>query len=326
MSRKKKKETFAPRIPLGVSGGIRVQSSRSGFARKWWSRQWLLLLEKYQIGARLGRGRSYAYAGQIASLELQAGSITAAVQGADKGGAYACEIGCVTATATQRGRIVGVLREHPLLLAQLLVRELPQPVETIFVEAGLSLVPLERAELTTRCSCPDRVNPCKHLAAVFFLLIEAFEQDPLLLLELRGVPRTALLDAPAAEGDDDDREAAQVASGRPPEAGRTPENHAGTDVWKAADFWGGGDDGEEAPDFGPAPTGNAAAPLVRRLGPIPMWRGEERFMDVMMQVGSRAAAVGWQAWAGERMRRPRTAPRMTNPNMRLRRTHMRIEV
>jgi len=82
---------------------------------------------------------------------------------------------------------------------------------------------------------------------------------------------------------------------------------------------------EEPPDFGPAPTGNTAAPLVRRLGPIPLWRGEERFMDVMTQAGSRAVTLGWQAWAGERIVRAPPKPVITNPNLRLRGARMRIE-
>ena len=308
----RKRPEFAPRVPLGVRGGIRVQSSRSGFARKWWSRQWLLLLEKYQIGARLGRGRSYAYGGQVVSLELEPGRVVAAVQGADTT-AYACEIRCGVLEPAARAAVVRRLRQKPLLLAELLVRELPKAVAEIFEEEGLALLPGGRAEVVTHCNCPDRVNPCKHLAAVFFLLIEALDQDPLLLLALRGIGRDALL------GNDSGTAA-------PPEA----ESPAAPDGDAAADdaidphvFWGRDD--SETPDFGPAPTGSASAPLVQRLGPLPLWRGEERFMDVMTQVGGRAVALGWQAWAGERLLRLRPRPEPAAPALRLRGARLKME-
>jgi uncharacterized Zn finger protein len=41
-------------------------------------------------------------------------------------------------------------------------------------------------ELETDCSCPDWANPCKHIAAVYFLLGEAFDDDPFMLFRLRG--------------------------------------------------------------------------------------------------------------------------------------------
>ncbi|MBU7037515.1 MAG: SWIM zinc finger family protein, partial [Theionarchaea archaeon] len=38
----------------------------------------------------------------------------------------------------------------------------------------------------TYCSCPDWANPCKHIAAVYFLLAERFDEDPFLIFHLRG--------------------------------------------------------------------------------------------------------------------------------------------
>lgn len=307
-----KRREFAPRVPLGVRGGIRVQSSRSGFARKWWSRQWLLLLEKYQIGARLGRGRSYAYGGQVVSLELEAGRVVAAVQGADKT-AYGCEIRCGVLSPAARAALIRRLRQQPLLLAELMVRELPKAVVELFDAAGLPLLPGGRAEVVTRCTCPDRVNPCKHLAAVFFLMIEAFDQDPLLLLALRGIGRDALI------GNGEGAALPEAAAVDAPDA----DTAAADDALDPSDAFWGRDDGGTT-DFGPAPTGGAAAPLVQRLGPLPLWRGEERFMDVVTQVGARAVALGWQAWAGERLLRlrPRAEP---PPSLRLRGTRLKMD-
>ncbi|MCI0528593.1 MAG: hypothetical protein L0Y56_14235, partial [Nitrospira sp.] len=35
-------------------------------------------------------------------------------------------------------------------------------------------------------SCPDWSNPCKHIAAVYYLLAERFDEDPFLIFKLRG--------------------------------------------------------------------------------------------------------------------------------------------
>ncbi len=309
MSRKRKNE-FAPRVPLPVKGGIRIQSSRASFARKWWSRQWLLLLERYQVGARLGRGRSYAYSGQVVSLELEPGRIIAHVQGGHER-AYTSEIICATLTPAQQTQILQELQQQPLLVAELLVRQLSPAIDQLFEAAGLPLLPRERRDLTTRCSCPDRVNPCKHLAAIFYLLIEAFDQDPLLLLNLRGITREDLLgETPAPP---------RKATPATPRSRKRPTAKRLTHTA----FWG--DDEAPPPDFGPAPTGNTSAPLVRRLGPLPLWRGEERFMEVLTQTGDRAIALGWQAWAGEHIVRELPKPHVTNPEMRLRGSRMRME-
>jgi uncharacterized Zn finger protein len=45
------------------------------------------------------------------------------------------------------------------------------------------------------CSCPDWGVPCKHLAAVCYVLAEAFDDDPFEMLAWRGQSRDALLAA-----------------------------------------------------------------------------------------------------------------------------------
>jgi len=42
-------------------------------------------------------------------------------------------------------------------------------------------------DMTTRCSCPDYANPCKHSGAVLLILGEEIARRPMLLVELRGI-------------------------------------------------------------------------------------------------------------------------------------------
>src|SRR5262245_28601863 len=72
---------FEPSRPRAARGGIKAQSKRGAFAQSWWAKRWIAVLEGFQIGGRLQRGRSYARRGQVLSIDVQKGMITAAVQG-----------------------------------------------------------------------------------------------------------------------------------------------------------------------------------------------------------------------------------------------------
>ena len=79
--------------------------------------------------------------------------------------------------------------------SELLAGQMPQAIDEVFVEAGVSLFPKQRADLKTRCSCPDWGDPCKHVAATHYVLGEAFDRDPFLLFELRGRTKHEVLSA-----------------------------------------------------------------------------------------------------------------------------------
>ena len=70
---------------------------------------------------------------------------------------------------------------------------MPQDIEQAFADSGLSLFPAKMKDLETDCSCPDWSNPCKHIAAVYYLLGEEFDRDPFLIFKLRGMEREGLV-------------------------------------------------------------------------------------------------------------------------------------
>lgn len=284
----KEKKNFQVRTPIAVRGGIRAQFMRSQSSRKWWAKRWFAFMEAMQMGARLGRGRSYAISGQVTSLEVGQGMVVATVQGGSQE-AYRCEFQFDVMKASEKKEILGQLHNRPMLVAQLLIHNLPQTVARLFAAAGYPLIPTEANSFRATCSCPDPVVPCKHLAAVFFLLTEAIEQDPLLLLSLRGISREELLGVSSRA-----RAAGPVAESLPEESIEPAVAERGKDP---VFFWRG--PGIGTPDFGPAPVLDGQAPLVRRLGAIPFWRGEQRFLETMEQCGVRAAVAGWHVWAGD---------------------------
>lgn len=108
-----------------------------------------------------------------------------------------------------------VLAEQALHSAQLLSGAFPRELEPVFAQAGAPLFPARLADLDLRCTCPDQVVPCKHIAAVFYLMAERFDDDPFLILRWRGRGREALLDRlRALRGDEEPEEPVE----RPPSA------------------------------------------------------------------------------------------------------------
>ena len=191
------KKRFPVRVPR-YAAGIRAQEPRAGGGRSWWAKRWTQVLERMGLGARLGRGRNYALSGQIVEMRMEGPRVTARVVGS-RAEPYAVTIGFRVPDEAARARIVARLKAEPMLVARLLVDDLPLEVEEIFRSEGYDFFPGGRLgpgryDMTTACSCPDYANPCKHSSAVLTILGEEVARRPLTLLELRGVAMEELYD------------------------------------------------------------------------------------------------------------------------------------
>lgn len=196
-----------PSRPRPVEGGLKARSTRGAIAQTWWSERFIEVLEDIGIGSRLQRGRSYARKGQVISMDVSPGSVTAQVQGS-RARPYRVRIGIAAFDKTEWAQAERALASNAWYTATLLAGEMPEDIEDVFGALGLSLFPTTARELSLDCSCPDHAVPCKHLAATFYLLAESFDEDPFAILAWRGREREDLLDnlqaarsgAPAADG------------------------------------------------------------------------------------------------------------------------------
>jgi uncharacterized Zn finger protein len=182
-----------PSRPRAVEGGIQINSTRGAVARTWWSERFITVLESLGVGGRLSRGKSYARQGQIATMELGPGLVTAAVQGT-RPQPYKVRVSMPAFGKVEWVTITEALAADASYVAALLSGEMPRDIEEVFTRAGLPLFPSSPRELSMDCTCPDVQVPCKHLAAVFYVLAERFDTDPFLILTLRGRGREWLLD------------------------------------------------------------------------------------------------------------------------------------
>jgi uncharacterized Zn finger protein len=182
--------TSSPR--LKVEGGLKARSARGAIGESWWSRRFLDILESFALGTRLTRGRNYARAGQVISLDVTRGAVKASVQGS-RPKPYDVVIGLAPFSELVWAKVEVALAEQALFSAQLLSGEVPQSLDDVFAAAGAALFPRALRDMSMRCSCPDGAVPCKHIAATFYLLAEAFDADPFQILLWRGRDKEALL-------------------------------------------------------------------------------------------------------------------------------------
>ena len=186
------KERSAGPKPPPPAHGIRIDKAGT----TWWGKRWIEALENV-LGAqagRLTRGRTYARAGRTHDLTVEKGAVTAKVTGS-RAAPYEVHIALSQLSDTTWQSAIEGLTAKAGFAASLLAGEMPEAVDEVFCSAGGSLFPAARAELVTRCSCPDWGDPCKHVAATHFVLGEALDHDPFLLFELRGRTKTQVLEA-----------------------------------------------------------------------------------------------------------------------------------
>ena len=180
--------------PIQVEGGIKARSKRGAIGERWWSRRFVEVLESFGMSGRLARGRHYARRGQVLEFELGHGVVRARVQGS-RPMPYQVRIGVLPLTSAQWRRVIEALRGQALFRAKLLAGEMPHEIEQVFADCGTPLFPRSARDLDLFCSCPDWGVPCKHLAAVCYVLAERFDDDPFGMLAWRGRDRADLLAA-----------------------------------------------------------------------------------------------------------------------------------
>ncbi|MFZ5449342.1 MAG: SWIM zinc finger family protein [Thermodesulfobacteriota bacterium] len=279
---------YTPKPAREVKGGIKAQSRRGAFAASWWGQRWLKVLEGFDIGERLNRGRTYARKGQVMDIEIEKGAVRAMVQGS-RSHPYEVEVRFRPLSRAQWYQVTKILEGRFISLARLLAGEMPEDIENIFESAKLSLFPHQLRDLETACSCPDWSNPCKHTAAVFYLLAEEFDRDLFLLFKLRGLAREELFELLGYSS------AAAPALPEPDRSG-VAESVPEEPLAESAAFWGG----EELPGdlLGEVHLPEVAAALPKRLGKFPFWRGKAPFLEGLEPFYLKAAPLGLDVFLG----------------------------
>ncbi|GAW91708.1 SWIM zinc finger family protein [Calderihabitans maritimus] len=252
---------------MKISGEVFTLASKKEFGSTWWGQRWIKVLESFGWRSRLQRGRTYARAGHVLEINIKPGQVTALVQGR-RSRPYRVTIEMKTISDRDWEKVIEALAGRAVFAALLLAGEMPRDIEEAFRQVRLSLFPGAVRDIKTDCSCPDWANPCKHIAAVYYLLGRKFDEDPFLLFLLRGRSKeqlvSALRERRSTRAEQEEREEDLSPCGEP----------TGSVLEKQLDrFW---DEGEDACGllFHPV-SPEVDAGLLKTLGPPPFWRGRE---------------------------------------------------
>jgi len=168
------------------------QDDQMESGREWWAQRWIDVLESFGWVRRLARARNYAREGNVLKLEFRGYKVQALVQGTAPE-PYRVSLHLDPFDDEQWGFVLESLSKQAIFTAKLLAGEMPQNIEEVFTENGLSLFPFTKFDIHSRCSCPDKANPCKHIGAVYYTLGDRFSEDPFVLFQLRGRTKAQLL-------------------------------------------------------------------------------------------------------------------------------------
>ena len=161
-------------------------------SREWWSQRWLDLLDSYRFKKRLERARNYSRQGNVLGIKFKAAKVLARVQGSETE-PYKVSLSLDAFTEEEWSYVVETMSQKAIFAAKLLAGEMPQNIEEVFISNGLSLFPFTLGDVHSKCSCPDKVVPCKHIGAVYYQLGDRFSEDPFVIFQLRGRTKSQIL-------------------------------------------------------------------------------------------------------------------------------------
>ena len=156
------------------------------FGKTWWGSEWLKALTHIDYANRIPRGSAYARKGAVRSIEVKGNVIFAKVSGS-RPTPYKVTIKVPTFSQTAIDRLMEKLMQQPALISKLLNRELDPEVLQICKHLGLPVFPNRWNDLEMKCTCPDWAVPCKHLAAVIYMMSREIDNDPFLVFSMHGV-------------------------------------------------------------------------------------------------------------------------------------------
>jgi uncharacterized Zn finger protein len=261
--------------PRRPANGIKAQGKQ--FGKTWWASKWLSALERLLDSGRLSRGRSYARSGQVLNIDVKPGRVDSRVQGS-RPKPYTVRIDIKPLSHKEWEKVANAMAGQAIFAAKLLAGEMPQDIEDAFKTAKVNLFPSSRGDLETECSCPDWSNPCKHIAAVYYLLGEQFDADPFLLFRLRGKGKEDIMTLLRARRSLPAPEAASAAE-KPRRTAKAKRKEKAAPLEANLDrFW---DALESLDDFR---VTIAASPIdaapVKRLGRPGFWKNKADFIEI----------------------------------------------
>jgi uncharacterized Zn finger protein len=240
-----------------------------------WLARWRALLgDEGEDVRRFNQGRAFQRSGRVTAVRVDPGRVVGQVQGS-RATPYLVEVALPTLDDADWATFLGVVGGQVRHAARLLAGQPPEGLDAELQEVGIDLFP-SRAVLDARCACGEADRPCAHVVALWAELADRLDDDPFVLLRLRGRGRERLL--------------AELASARRRGGAAAPE---GLDP-RALDpsSWTRSAHGATELDIGPVAVPQTEAGPLRLLGDPPGWAGNvsawDLFRPAIVRAGERA--------------------------------------
>ncbi|GMO49444.1 MAG: DEAD/DEAH box helicase [Termitinemataceae bacterium] len=151
-----------------------------------WGKWFIDTLESYDVGPRLGRGKTYANTGKVLQLDICGDTVCAKVKGSYNP-FYKVQIEFPTLSKESQDAITKIIKDSPSILSSILQGDLPLDFLLEMKKQKIDLIPNRWGQMRKKCSCPDDVTTCKHIAALYYVLSKHIDTDPYILFTLGGL-------------------------------------------------------------------------------------------------------------------------------------------
>ncbi|WP_158630437.1 SWIM zinc finger family protein [Glycomyces terrestris] len=164
------------------------------YGRTWWGRKWWRALETIGLNypdQRIVKGRALAGHGAVTGLAIEPGLVSGTVS--DGTGTHEASIAIPVYNASAWAAGMTALSLSPSCVAGLLAGRLPKRIDDVLADAGMRLLPKkfvteEHNRITTSCGCADSREVCAHIMALALVSAARMDDDPWLVLLVRGGP------------------------------------------------------------------------------------------------------------------------------------------
>lgn len=160
------------------------------YGTTWWGQQWLNALSGIDFSNRIARGKSYANNGMVRDFEIIKEEDECIISAKVKGHSYSSyKVYIILPKISNelKDKFIDAIIQSPLIISRLSARELDPSVLEIAENLGINIFPKTWHDFVMKCSCPDYAVPCKHLAAVIYIISMHIDANPFFLFELRNI-------------------------------------------------------------------------------------------------------------------------------------------
>lgn len=158
------------------------------YGTTWWGQKWLDSLTDIDFSNRIPRGKTYANTGKVTDVEIlyDKGMIKAKVKG-NCSPFYRVTLTFQRVTESERKAFVNEVNKDMSIVSKLTDRKLDPSLMDIAERCHIKLFPRSWQDIGMKCNCPDFAVPCKHIAAVIYVVSEVIDSNPFIIFSLKGI-------------------------------------------------------------------------------------------------------------------------------------------